>query len=45
MTPIEVFLQLVAMFALAFLATWNGIVDIPDSLADMEDPPELWGAS
>jgi hypothetical protein len=37
------FFQLLVLFLLSFLATSVSIVHIPESLADMQDPPNLYG--
>lgn len=42
MTWMQIVCQLLASFALGFLLMSVCIVHIPDSLADMGDPPDLW---
>ena len=40
MTWIEILCQLLAVFALSFLATSVSVIHIPDSPGDMDDPPD-----
>jgi len=40
MAWIAIACQLLALFILSFLATSVSVVLIPDSLADMDDPPD-----
>jgi len=39
-TWVEIFCRLLAAVVCGGLATWVGIVDIPDSPAAMDDPPD-----
>jgi hypothetical protein len=39
-TAVEVLFLLLGIFALSFLATSVSVIHIPDSPADMEDPPD-----
>lgn len=43
MTGVQILLQLFAVFALSYLVTSVSVTLIPDSLADMEDPPDPCG--
>lgn len=43
MTGIQILCQLLASFGFGALAMRVGAYLIPDSLADMADPPDPWG--